>query len=185
MLTHKEAFKKLTQMIENQNLIRHCLAVEAAMKAYAKYFGINDKKEIEKWQIAGLIHDADWEKYPEKHPQVIVEWLKKVEADDDIINAVASHGKEFGVEPKTLMAKTLRAVDELTGLIVAVALVKGKDLNNVSVESVLKKWKQKDFARGVDRQFIEESIKELGVSLEEHIKIVLLAMQEIKDKLGL
>ena len=185
MLTRKKAYTKLTQLVKNQNLIRHCLAVEAAMLEYAKKFGITDPKELEKWAIAGLIHDADWEAYPDKHPKVILEWLKEQGASEDIINAVAAHGPEFGVKPKTLMAKTLRAVDEVTGFIVAVALVKGRSLDNVSVESVLKKWKKKDFARGVDRAFVEQSAKELGVELSEHIETVLKAMKSIKEQLGL
>ena len=185
MLTREQAYKKLQEMIQNKNLIKHCLAVESAMLAYADYFNVKDKKEREKWAIAGLIHDADWEKYPDKHPQVIVEWLKEQGAPEDLVNAVASHGFEFGVEPKTLMAKVLRAVDELTGLIVAVALVKGRNLDNVSVKSVLKKWKDNRFAGGVKRENIEKGAEEIGVPLEKHIKIVLEGMKKIKTDLGL
>ncbi len=184
MLTRKKAYNQLLKMIENQNLIRHCIAVEHAMLAYAKYFKVPET-EHERWRVVGLLHDADWEKYPQEHPKIIAEWMRDNGADEEIINAVLSHGPSFDEKPKSLMARVLRAVDELTGLIVAVALVKGKDLNNVTVDSVLRKWKEKSFARGVDRKFIEESVKELGVSLEEHIKIVLSAMQSIKEELGL
>jgi len=185
MLSREQAYQKLIELVSNQNLIRHCLGVEAAMLEYAKKFNITDQKELEKWAVAGLIHDADWQAYPDKHPKVILEWLKEQGASEDIINAVASHGPDFGVEPKILMAKTLRAVDEVTGFIVAVALIKGKDLENVTVESITKKWKKKDFARGVDRAFVEQSIKDLGVELTDHFETVLTAMKKIKTKLGL
>ena len=185
MITRAQAWEKLNQMIDNPNLIKHCLAVEAAMLAYADHFGIKDPKEREKWAVAGLLHDADWEKYPQKHPQVIMEWLKQQGAEEDLINAVAAHGFEFGVEPKSLMAKVLRAVDELTGLIVAVALVKGRDLDQVRVESVLKKWKDRRFAAGVKREDIEKGAAELGVPLKKHIAIVLSGMKKAKKQLGL
>ena len=185
MISRKQALEKLESLVSNKNLIKHCLAVEAAMLSYADYFNVKNEKEREKWAVAGILHDADWEKYPEKHPQVIVDWLKKQSAPEDLVNAVAAHGFEFGVEPKTLMAKVLRAVDELTGLIVAVALVKGKNLDSVSVKSVLKKWKDKRFAAGVKREDIEKGAEEIGVPLEKHIEIVLEGMKKIKNKLGL
>lgn len=185
MLTRDQAFRKLQEMISNPNLIKHCLAVEAAMEAYADYFGIKDLEEKEKWKMAGLLHDADWEKYPEEHPKVIVKWLKEQNAPEDLINAVEAHGFHFGVEAKTLMAKVLRAVDELTGLIVAVALVKGKNIDNVTVKSILKKWKDKRFAAGVNREDIEKGAQEIKVPLEKHIEIVLEGMKKIKKDLGL
>ncbi len=185
MITRNQAWQKLNQMIDNPNLIKHCLAVEAAMLAYADHFGIKDPHEREKWAIAGLIHDADWEKYPEQHPKVIITWLKEQQAPAEIINAVAAHGFQFGVEAKTLMARVLRAVDELTGLIVAVALVKGRNLDQVRVESILKKWKDKHFAAGVNRAEIEQGAQELGLPLEKHIAITLAGMKKIKSTLGL
>lgn len=185
MLTRKEAVQKLNGLMENKNLIKHCLAVEAAMLAYADYFGVSDS-EKEKWSIAGLLHDADYEKYSDRHPQIIIDWLRERGAGGDLINAVEAHGFEFDVEPKTLMAKTLRAVDELTGLIVAVALVRpSKKLSDVTVESVRKKWGDKAFARGVKREDIEKGAEEIKVPLEKHIEIVLAAMQGISGQLGL
>ena len=185
MLDREEAWKKVNELIDNPNLIKHCLAVEAAMSAYADYFKVSGE-EKEKWQVAGLLHDADYDKYPDQHPQVILEWLEKQRADRDLVNAVASHGCDFAIQPKTLMAKVLRAVDELTGLIVAVALVReSKKLADVKVESVQKKWKNKGFAAGVNREDIEQGAKEIGVDLQEHISIVLQAMQGIADQLGL
>ncbi len=183
-LTYDQAWQKLNEMIDNPNLIKHCLAVEAAMRFYADYFKVNDK-EKEKWAIAGLLHDADWEKYPDQHPHIIVRWLQDQGADETIINAVAAHGFEFGVKPQSLMAKVLRAVDELTGLIIAVALVKGRKLNNVRVESVMKKMKDKAFARGVNREDIKRGAQEINIELKEHVKNVLTALQGIANKLGL
>lgn len=184
MLTRDQAFNKLQDMLSNQNLVKHCLAVEAAMAAYADHFQVSPE-EKQQWQIAGLIHDADWEKFPEQHPKIIVKWLEESQAHPDVINAVASHGFELGVEPNCQMAHVIRACDELTGLITAVALVKGRDISAVTVESVKKKWKQKDFAAGVKREDIERGAAEINISLEDHIQIVLKAMQNIKSELGL
>jgi putative nucleotidyltransferase with HDIG domain len=172
MLTREQALTKLQEMVENKNLIKHCLAVEAAMREYADYLGVTDADK-ESWEIAGLLHDADWERYPEKHPQVIVQCLDEIGVSPEIINAIEAHGFEFEVEPQTLMAKTLRAVDELTGLIVAVALVReSKKLEEVTVESIKKKWDQKGFAKGVKREDIEQGAKDIGVGLDEHVQIV-------------
>lgn len=185
MISRKLAWEKINELIDNPNLIKHCLAVEAAMLSYADYFEIKES-EKKKWTVVGLIHDADWEKYEDQHPQIILNWLGKQSAGEDILNAVAAHGFEFGIEPKTLMAKTLRAVDELTGLIVAVALVKkSKRLADVTIKSVQKKWKDKAFARGVNREDIERGAQEIKVPLEKHIEIVLSAMQKIADELSL
>lgn len=184
MFTRKQAVKIVKQYLDNPNLIKHSLAVEAAMEAYADYFEIRGE-EREQWKISGLLHDADWEKYPKEHPQVIVNHLKRLQVDEKIINAIAAHGFEFGVEAKTLMAKVLRAVDELTGFIVAIALVKGRDLDKVTVKSVLKKWKEKRFAAGVKRKDIERGAEEIGLPLERHIEIVLQGMKKIKKELGL
>ncbi len=186
MINKEQALCILDELIDSRNLKKHCLGVSFAMLAYCDYFGIHDPREREKWEIAGLLHDADWERYPQEHPRVILEKLKKLGAPEDLLNAIASHGFEFGIEPKTLMAKTLRAVDELVGFIVAVALIRpSKRLSDVSVDSVLKKWKEKSFARGVKREDIEQGAKELGVPLREHIEIVLKALQEKADNLGL
>ncbi len=184
MITKSQAEDKLREMMTNPNLIKHCLAVEIAMGAYADYFKIGSSDK-DKWLVAGLLHDADYEKYPDKHPKVIVDWLRQENVDEDIVNAVAAHGFEFGIEPKTLMARALRAVDELTGLIVAVALVKGKKLANVRVKSVMKKMKDKAFARGGNREDIRRGAEEIGIPLDKHIEIVLSALQKEANKLGL
>ena len=184
-LDYQTALNKTKQMITNQNLFRHCLAVGHTMRYFAKNIYNLPEQEQEKWAIAGILHDADWEKYPDQHPNVIVQWLKEINADPNIINAVASHGPELGVEPKTQMARVLRAIDEITGFIVAVALVKGRDLNAVTVKSIAKKWKDKGFARGVHRDMVQQSAQEAGFELTQLFEHVLTAMQEIKDELGL
>ncbi|NTV31574.1 HD domain-containing protein [candidate division WWE3 bacterium] len=184
-MTREKAWEKVTQMIKNPNLIKHCLAVESAMKGYAIYFDVPES-ESELWAVAGLLHDADYEAYPDKHPTVLTAWLEQEGEDVDLINAIASHGFELGVEANTRMARTLRAVDELTGLIVACALVReSKKLADVTVEGVLKKWKNAGFARGVNRSDIERGAAEIDVPLEKHIEIVLTAMQKDSDLLGL
>ncbi|OQX51037.1 hypothetical protein B5M47_02180 [candidate division CPR3 bacterium 4484_211] len=184
-MTRQQAWEKLNELMQNKNLIKHCLAVEAAMLAYANYFKI-PKEEREKWAVAGLIHDADYEKFPHQHPQFTIKWLNKINADEDLVNAVAAHGFGFNVKAKTLMAKTLRAVDELTGLIVATALVRPtKKLSEVTVESVLKKWNSPSFAAGVNRKEIERGAQEIKVPLKKHIEIVLSGMQKIAGELGL
>lgn len=184
MITRDEAWEKLHEMMSNKNLIKHCLAVEASMGYYANYFSIPEKDQ-QMWKVAGLLHDADYEKHPDKHPKVIVDWLTKQDQPEDLINAVASHGFDLGVEAKTKMAKTLRAVDELTGLIIAVALVKSGKLSDVTVSSVQNKWSKKAFAKGVKREDIERGAKEIDVPLDAHIEIVLAALQGISGDLGL
>lgn len=184
MITRSQAFSKVTTLIKNQNLVKHCLGVEAAMLGYATYFHISQEQQ-EMWAVAGLIHDADWEKFPDKHPKVVAQWVVDNGGGEDLVNAIEAHGFEFGIAPKTLMAKTLRAVDELTGLIVAVALVKDKQLKNVTIESIRKKWGTTGFAKGVKRTDIEKGAEEIGVPLEQHIEIVLSAMRAVAPSLGL
>lgn len=185
MITRSQATDKVNELISNNNLKKHCYAVEAAMGAYADYFKVSPD-EKEQWMLAGLLHDADWEKYPDQHPQVVIKWLQEQGASDDFINAIAAHGFNFNIEAQTLMAKTLRAVDELTGLIVAIALVReSKKLADVTVESIVKKWKTTGFAKGVNRSDIERGAQEINMSLNEHINIVLTTMQAIASRLGL
>jgi len=184
-MNRESAVKLLHDNIKNQNLRRHCYAVEATMRALAKHFG--DDEDL--WGIAGLIHDADYEAHPKEHPQKLLQWLKDLDAKTDIYDAVAAHAwgySEGFPEPKTKMQWSLYSCDELTGLIVAVALVKPeKKLSSVSVESVMKKWKNSGFAAGVDRSQIENCKSRLGIELEQFIQITLSAMQEIHQELGL
>lgn len=182
--TREEALKLLREYTTNENLIKHALAVEASMRSYAQKFG----EDPEKWGIVGLLHDFDYEKYPspQDHPFKGAKILEEKGYSQEIIRAILAHGDHTGVSRKTLLEKALYAVDELTGLIVAVALVRpSRKISQVEVKSVMKKWKDKAFARGVNREDIEKGAGELGVKLEEHIGNVLQAMKEISSELGL
>jgi len=189
-MTRKQAIDLLHSKIGNQNLRRHCYAVETVMRALARHFGEN--KDM--WGIAGLLHDADYEITKEKNPKEAhtkhtLEWIKKLDAETDVYDAIAAHAWGYvdgAPQPKTEMQWALYCCDELTGLIVAVALVKpDKRLSSVSVDSVMKKWKSLSFAAGVDRKQIEECKPRLGIDLEVFIKIALEAMQGISKDLGL
>jgi len=179
-----DVIELLHEYTKNENLRKHAYAVEAAMLAYAKKFG----EDEEKWSIVGLLHDFDYEKYPtaEEHPAKGAEILGEKGYPEDIIYAIQSHAEYLGLERKSLMDKTLFAVDELTGFIVAVALVRpSKSIMDVKVSSVKKKFKDKAFARAVSREDIYKGAEELGVELNEHIALVIEAMQGIADELGL
>ena len=184
MPTREDAYKLLCEFTESENLRKHALAVEAAMRAYARKFG----EDEEKWAIAGLLHDFDYEKYPspEQHPWVGSKILEERGYPEDIRKAILGHADYTGVPRDTLMAKALYACDELCGFITAVALVRpNKKLEEVTVKSVKKKLKDKAFARGVNREDIYKGAEELGVPLDEHIQFVIDAMKSIADKLGL
>ncbi len=163
---------------------KHALAVEAAMRHYAGYF----HEDPEQWGIVGLLHDFDYEKYPSltDHPYQGQEILKQAGYSDEILQGIMAHAPHTGTKRETNMQKTIFAVDELTGFIVAVALVKpDKKLSAVDVTSVKKKLKQKAFAAGVNRADIEQGAKDLGLTLEDHIANVLTALQSISNQLGL
>jgi lysyl-tRNA synthetase class 2 len=184
----KKAWEILTNRMKNQNLIRHCLAVEAAMKALARHF----KENEELWGIAGLMHDADYELTKDdttKHALTSASWLKEVGVDERIINAVLSHGWKFVEgcpEPKNNLEWSLYCSDDLTGLIVAVALVRpDKKISSVNLDSVMKKWDSKTFAAGANREQIASCEEKLGIKIPEFVSIVLSAMQSISKDLGL
>jgi putative nucleotidyltransferase with HDIG domain len=189
-MTRDEALKLLHDNMVNNNLRRHCYAVEAVMRALARRFG----EDEETWGIAGLLHDADYELTKDDNPEInhtkhALQWIKEADANQDIYDAVAAHGwgyVEGAPEPKTNMQWALYTCDELTGFIVAVTLVKPeKKLSSVSVESVLKKWKQRSFAAGVHRDQIELCESRLNISLREFIEIAIKAMQGVHEDLGL
>lgn len=182
--TREEAWELLTEFTKSPNLIKHALAVEAAMRGYARKFG----EDEELWGVVGLIHDFDYERYPtaEDHPFRGMEILRERGWPEEIVDAVGSHANYSGIPRDTLLKKTLFAVDELTGLIVAVALVRpSKDIRDVKVKSVKKKWKDKSFAAGVNRADVEEGAALLGVDLWEHVGTVLEAMKGIAAELEL
>ena len=177
----------VTEWTQSDSLRKHMLAVEAGMRAYARRFG----EDEEKWATVGVLHDFDYERYPdvaaEGHPVVGSRVLREMGWPDEIVRCILSHATEVtGAERRTLMEKALYAVDELTGLITAVTLVRpGKNIADVHVSSVKKKWKDRAFAAGVHREEIERAAADLGVPLDEHIGAVLAAMQEEAPALGL
>lgn len=185
--TRKEAWELLNENMKNQNLIRHCLSVEAVMRALAKHFG----EDQERWGLAGLLHDGDYEKTkdePRQHTVVMARWLKEKGVDDkELLEAILSHNFSHTGQtpPKNTLEWSLYCCDELTGLIVAVALVKDKKLASVSVESVMKKFPIAHFAAGVNREQISMCKEKLGIELPDFIGITLNSMLEISSLLGL
>lgn len=180
--SRETAWELLTEYTENPNLVKHAIAVEASMRAYAEKFG----QDVEKWGIVGLIHDFEYEKYPDEHPVKGAKILEERGFPTDIIHAVLSHATFTGVSRDCLMDRTLFAVDELCGLITAATLVRpGKMLADLPVKSVKKKMKDKAFARTVSREDIRLGAQELGVELGEHIGFVIAAMAKVADQLGL
>jgi putative nucleotidyltransferase with HDIG domain len=190
-MNREDAWQLLTEYNQNQNLIRHMLAVEAAMRAYARRFG----EDEERWGIVGLIHDFDYERYPtmggdlprdQWHTFAGANILRQRGWPEEIVQDVLSHADYCEVPRDTPLRKALYAVDELTGLLVAVALVRpSKDIRDVKIKSVKKKWKDRAFAAAVHREEIEEAAAGLGMDLWEHVGVVLEAMQGIAAELGL
>lgn len=173
----------------SDSLRKHMLAVETAMRAYARKFG----EEEERWGLTGLVHDFDYERFPneahsatEEHPAEGVRILRSRGWPEDILEAIMGHAQYSGVPRSSLMAKALFAVDELTGLVTATALVRpSKSVHEVDARSVRKKMKDKAFARGVSREDVVQGAAELGVDLDEHVAFVVAAMQSNADAIGL
>ena len=184
-MTRDEAWEILSEHTTNPNLVKHMLAVEAVMRAYARRHG----EDEDTWGVVGLLHDLDYEKHPSQeagHPFVGVGWLKGRGLDEGLCRAILSHADYSGIPRETRMEKALFAADELSGFVIAVALVKpSKSLAEVDVASVRKKMKDKAFAKGVRREDIVKGAEELGLPLEEHIAGVIAALQGIAPRLGL
>ena len=182
--TREDAWKLLTEHTDNPSLLKHALAVEAAMRAYAGKFG----EDEETWGIVGLIHDFDYQQNPteDTHLHVGTRILAERGWPEEWIRAVASHADYMGVPRDTNMARALFAVDELSGFLTACALVRpDRAIANVKIKSVKKKLKDKAFARGVNREDVRQGAEELGVDLDQHIAFVRDAMAGIADDLGL
>ena len=180
--TREQVWDLLCEYTESDQLRKHHLAVEAAMKNYARKFG----EDEDVWGNIGLIHDFEYEKFPDEHPQKGGEILTALGFPEDWVYAVKTHGDHLGLPRTHLVDKTLYAVDELTGLVIAVALVRpSKKLADVDVAAVKKKWKDKAFARGVNRQQIERGAEELSIPLDEHIRNVVDALQAAHEELGM
>jgi predicted hydrolase (HD superfamily) len=182
MLSREDAVRLLNEWVENEGLRNHMRCVEVAMRAYARRFGADQ----EKWGLAGLMHDLDWEKYPEEHPLKAVEELRGRGVEEDVLHAILAHRSDFtGVKPETQLDKALLACDEITGLVTATALVRPSGIGDLAPKSVKKKMKDPAFARGVDREEVKHAAELLGVDLDAHIQTVIDAMREIADELGL
>lgn len=189
-MNRDEALKLVKEKIKNENLVKHCLAVEACMRALARHFGPSTELGVneEKWGLAGLLHDIDYEETkdnPEKHSLIGAEMLEKMGLDKEIVEAVKTHNEMHNIVPETKMAKALFSVDPLTGLIVASVLVLlEKKIANLTIENVLNRFKEKAFARGVNREIINKCL-DIGLDLKEFVEICLKAMQGISGELGL
>ena len=182
-MTRDEALAILHEHVANENLRKHAYAVEAAMRAYARRSG----EDEEYWGVVGLLHDFDWEVHPslEEHPQQGAEILRARGADEDLVQDVLSHADHSGVPRDSLVRKALFAVDELTGFIIACALVRPNGIEDLKAKSVRKKLKDKSFAAAVSREDLIRGAEELGIDLSEHIDFVIEALQGITDDLGL
>lgn len=184
-MTREDGWAAVCEWIQNPNLRKHLLATEAAMRAYARRFG----EDEESWGIVGLVHDLDYERCPSQkagHPFVGVEELRRRGMPEAWCRAALSHASYSGIPRQTRMEKALFAVDELAGFVIAVALVRpSKSLAEVDVASVRKKMKDKAFARGVNREDVIHGAEELGLPLDEHIGVVLQALQGASGALGL
>jgi putative nucleotidyltransferase with HDIG domain len=183
-MNRTEALSIVREYVKNENLVRHMLAVEAAMRFYAEKFG----QDTETWGITGLLHDFDWEIHPtlEGHPQAGAPILRQRGVPEEIIRGVLSHAEHSGIKRESLMEKALYACDEITGLITAVALVRpSRSLLDLTASSVKKKWKDRAFAAGANRDEISEATQEFGMDLWEHTDNVIQAMRKIAPELGL
>jgi putative nucleotidyltransferase with HDIG domain len=179
-----QALAIVREYVTSESLVRHMLAVEAAMRYYARLFGEDEAT----WGVVGLLHDFDWEIHPtlERHPQDGAPLLRARGVPEDIIQSVLSHAEHTGVPRTALRDRALFACDEVTGLIAAVALVRpSRSLADLTPTSVRKKWKDRAFAAGVNREDIERGARELGVDVWDHVANVIAAMQGVAGELGL
>jgi putative nucleotidyltransferase with HDIG domain len=179
-----EVLALMHEYVESESLRRHMYAVEAACRAYARKYG----EDEELYGLAGLLHDFDYEKRPDAHPLPGAEILRERGYPEELVHAVLAHGypSRTNVAPETLLDRTLRACDEVTGLITAAALVRpSRSVMDLEAKSVLKKFKDRAFAAGVDRTEVTEAAEQLGVDLKEHVQFVIEAMRGVAPELGL
>lgn len=183
-MNRKEALDVVRKHIKSESLVHHMQAVEAAMVAYAEKLG----QDTEVWGAAGLLHDYDWEIHPDvdSHPLEGIAYLREQGVSEDILHAIAAHATHTDYPRESLLDKYLYACDEITGMITAVALVRpSRSLYDLEASSVKKKWKDKSFAAGTDRDVMAEGAAEIGIDLWEHVGNVILAMRKIAPLLGL
>ena len=182
--TRDDAYRLLTTYTTSEGLIRHGLSVEAVMRRFAIRYG----EDADKWGVIGLVHDLDWEMYPDQHCTKTREILEQAGWPDEYVRSVMSHGWGFvtDVEPTHTMEKVLYATDELTGLVTATALMRpSRSVLDMTAKSVRRKWKEKSFAAGVDREVIARGAEMIGIELSELITETILAMREVADEIGL
>lgn len=181
-MTRDEAIALLHEWVENDGLRKHMLAVEAAVRSYAQRLG----GDAETWGLAGLLHDLDWEKYPDEHPLRAVDALRARGVSEEVLHAILAHRAEFtGVEPESQLDRVLLACDELTGLINATALVRPTGIGDLEPKSVKKKLKDPTFAAGVNRDEVRRGAELIGLELDQHIANVVESMRGVADDLGL
>ncbi len=186
-ISRDEAWSLLSEWVGSESLRRHCLAVEAAMTAYAERNG----EDVELWAVTGLLHDADYERFPDMddtekgHPRTIMAELERRDAPPEIVRAIASHADFMGVAPQSPMERTLVAVDELCGFLVACAYVRPEGIHGLTPKSVKKKLKQPSFAAAVNREDVRGGAEQLGVDFDEHVAFVIAALEARADELGL
>ena len=183
-VSRDDAWQLVTEWVSSDSLRKHLLGVEAGMRAYARKWG----EDEETYAVTGLVHDLDYERYPDLetgHPRKALEELPKLGYPDEVVYAVAGHATLLGVPRETRMAKTLFAVDELSGFVAACALVRPTGIHGMTPKSVKKKLRQPSFAAAVNRDEVREGAEELGVDFDEHVARVIAAMEERAGELGL
>jgi putative nucleotidyltransferase with HDIG domain len=186
-ISRDEAWSLLAEWVQSESLRRHCLAVEAAMVAYAE----RDGHDAELWGVTGLLHDADYERFPDMddaergHPRTIMAELQARDAPPEMVRAIASHADFLGVPPDSEMERTLVAVDELCGFLAACAYVRPQGIHGLTAKSVKKKLKQPSFAAAVSRADVRGGAEKLGADFDEHVAFVIAALEVRVDQLGL
>jgi putative nucleotidyltransferase with HDIG domain len=186
-ISRDEAWSLLAEWVSSESLRRHCLAVEAAMAAYAQ----RDGHDAELWGVAGLLHDADYERFPDMddavrgHPRTIMAELERRDAPPEIVRAIASHADFMGVAPESPMERTLVAVDELCGFLIACAYVRPEGIHGLTPKSVKKKLKQPSFAAAVNRDDVQRGAEQIGADFDEHVAFIIAALEARADDLQL
>ena len=184
MPTREDAWNLFCEWTESDSLRKHVLGVETCMRAYAREY----REDEELWAVTGIVHDLDYERYPDLetgHPRHALEELRRLDYPEEVVDAVAGHATFLGVPRETRMAKTLFAVDELSGFVAACALVRPTGIHGMTPKSVKKKLKQPSFAAGVDREEVRQGADELGIDFDRHLTKVIAAMEERAGELGL
>jgi putative nucleotidyltransferase with HDIG domain len=186
-ISRTEAWSLLTDWVQSESLRRHCMAVEAAMAAFAE----RDGEDAELWGVTGLLHDADYERFPDMdnaeqgHPRTIMAELQRRDAPPEMVRAIAAHADYLGVAPESPLERTLVAVDELCGFLVACAYVRPEGIHGLTPKSVKKKLKQPSFAAAVSRDDVRDGIEQLGADFDEHVAFVISALEARADELQL